>query len=121
MGKKIAVAVALLLALAAVGVALPDASATTRPINVVNIRVNVTDSTLTMTSYRARRGYGVHFIVTNRGTKPYRVDIGGLETPILQPGRRARVSASLEERGRFPFKVTVNSAGRRHSGWFIVF
>jgi hypothetical protein len=121
MVKRLQLVLGLLFLLAVAAAAVPSAGATTRPINVINVRVDVTDSTLTMTHYRARRGYGVHFIVTNRGKLPHRVDIGGLVTPLLRPGRRAKVSASLEERGRFPFKVTVNSAGAKHAGWFIVF
>jgi hypothetical protein len=122
MVKRLHLVLALLLSLAAVAaVSAQSAAATTRPINILNVRVTVTDSALTMSHYRAHRGWGAHFIVTNRGRLPHRVDIGGLLTPVLAPGRRAKVSASLEERGRFPFKVTLNSAGRKHAGWFIVF
>jgi hypothetical protein len=121
MGKRLHFVLGLLFLLAVAASAVPSATATTRPINIINIRVNVTDFALSMTQYRARRGYGVHFIVTNRGKVPHKVDIGGLVTPVLAPGKRAKVSASLEERGRFPYKVTLNSAGVKHAGWFIVF
>lgn len=111
---------ALVVALLAAAVA-SSAFATTRPAIIINVRVNVSDNAMTFSQYRAQRGWGVHFIVRNIGKKPHKVDIGGLVTPVLLPGKRARVSASLEERGRFPFKVTVNSAGPRHTGWFTVF
>jgi hypothetical protein len=108
-------------AVIAAALAAPNGSATTAPVIVITVRVNVTDTAFTMTQYRARRGWGAHFIVTNAGTRPHRVDIGGLLTPIIQPGKRARVSAGLEERGRYPVKITLNNGGPKHSGWFTVY
>jgi hypothetical protein len=110
-------------ALAAGGAAMaaPTGSVTTAPVIIITVRVNVTDTAFTMTRYRARRGWGAHFVVTNAGKKPHRLDIGGLLTPVIAPGKRARVSAGLEERGRYAVKITVNNGGPKHSGWFTVY
>ena len=73
-----------------------------------------------MTRYKARRGWAVHFVVRNTGSKPYAVDIGGLLTGPIAPGKKKTVSASLEERGRYPFKVLVPAPSRQHVGVFRV-
>jgi Cupredoxin-like domain len=99
---------------------LPSASATTAPTIIITVRVNVTDSAIRFSQLRVRRGWGVHFVVRNGGKRPHRVDIGGLVTPVIQPGKRGRVSASLEERGRYPFRVTLNGTPRQ-KGFFIVY
>jgi hypothetical protein len=109
------------IALAAMAASLgPSASATTQPSIIINVNVSVTDTAISFSQKRARRGWGVYFYVTNRGKKPHRVDIGGLVTPVIQPGKRARVGANLEERGRYPYRVTLNGSPR-HRGFFIVY
>jgi hypothetical protein len=100
---------------------LPSATATTAPAVQVTIGVNVNDSGIKMTRYKARRGWAVHFVVRNTGSKPYAVDIGGLLTGPIAPGKKKTVSASLEERGRYPFKVLVPTPSKQHVGIFQVF
>ena len=113
-----------LLAAAALAIsALPASAAaptTTAPTIQINVTVRVSDNGVIFSRYRARRGWGVHFNVTNVGKKLHRVDIGGLVTPVIKPGGKARVSANLEERGKYPYKVTLNPAGKS-SGFFIVY
>jgi hypothetical protein len=62
----------------------------------------------------------VHFVVRNVGKQPHAVDIGGLQTGVIRPGKKKTVSASLEERGTYPYKV-VGGASSRQSGIFRVF
>ena len=100
---------------------LPSATATTAPAVQMTINVTVNDAALTMSRYKARRGWAVHFVVRNRGSKPYAVDIGGLQTGPIAPGKKKTVSASLEERGRYPYKVLVPSPTVRQAGIFRVF
>ena len=100
---------------------LPSATATTAPAVQVTIGVNVNDAGIRMTRYKARRGWAVHFVVRNTGSKPYAVDIGGLLTGPIAPGKRKTVSASLEERGRYPYKVLVPTPSKQHVGIFRVF
>lgn len=119
--KKVLLLVAVA-AVAAVAVPGPQtASGTTQPTILITVRVTVSDTATTFSRYRARRGWGVHFDVRNTGKVPHRIDIAGLVTPVLKPGQKARVSASLEERGRFPYKVTLNARGAKHAGWFTVY
>jgi hypothetical protein len=100
---------------------LPSATATTAPAVQMTINVNVSDAALTMSRYKARRGWAVHFVVRNTGSRPYAVDIGGLLTGPIAPGKKKTVSASLEERGRYPFKVLVPAPSARQAGVFRVF
>jgi hypothetical protein len=106
---------------AAIAVALvPQASATTAPAVQVTIRVTVSDSGITMSKKTAMRGWAAHFVVRNTGTKTYSVDIGGLLTGPIAPGGKKTVSASLEERGTYPYKVVVPRPTSRHRGIFRV-
>lgn len=110
----------LLVAAVAALAALPSATATTAPAVQVTIKVTVTDKGITMSRLQARRGWAAHFVVRNLGTKPYAVDIGGLLTGPIRPGTRKTVSASLEERGTYPFKVILSTPTKKHSGIFRV-
>jgi hypothetical protein len=103
--------------------ALPASAAaptTTAPTIQITVQVKVSEAGVVFSRYRARRGWGVHFNIRNLGKKPHRVDIGGLVTPVIKPGGRARVSANLEERGKYPYKVTLNAAGKS-TGFFVVY
>lgn len=118
MKKKLTLLVAVLAV--AVGLLVPGASATTAPVIQVNIQVKVTPDGLVFSTKRAMRGWAAHFVVRNTLKKPTRVDIGGLVSPVIRPGGKAKLSASLEERGKFPYKVTLN-APKRSQGFFVVY
>jgi len=106
---------------ATIAVALvPQAPATTAPAVQVTIRVTVNDKGIFMATKTAMRGWAAHFVVRNKGTRPYAVDIGGLLTGPIAPGKKKTVSASLEERGTYPYKVVVPSPTSRHRGIFRV-
>jgi hypothetical protein len=113
------------LAGAAMFATVPAATATTEPAVTFFVLVRVTDSQIVLSCpacpghHQFRRGWAAHFDVVNRGTKPYKVDIGGLRTRDLRPGQKQRVSAYFDNRGRFQFKV-VGSAVPRHKGWLRV-
>jgi hypothetical protein len=105
--------------------AVPAGSATTEPVTTqpaiqITISVVVTDSQIRMSRLSARRGWGGHFVIRNRGKKPHSVDIGGLRTAAIKPGRKATIKASFDERGSYPFRVILNNAGRKHQGVFRV-
>ena len=112
----------LLLAVAAVAALalLPSATATTAPAVQVTIKVTVSDHGITMSKYTARRGWAAHFVVRNTGSKPYAVDIGGLLTGPIAPGKKKTVSASLEERGAYPYKVVLTPVPKKYTGVFRV-
>jgi hypothetical protein len=104
----------------AAGLLVPGATATTAPVIQVNIQVKVTPKGLVFSQKRAMRGWAAHFVIRNTLKTPTKVDIGGLVTPVIRPGGRAKVSASLEERGKFPYKVTLN-APKSSRGFFVVY
>jgi hypothetical protein len=99
---------------------LPSATATTAPAVQVTIRVTVSDHGIKMSQYTAQRGWAAHFVVRNAGTKPYAVDIGGLLTGPIAPGKKKTVSASLEERGPYPYKVVLTPVPKKYKGIFRV-
>ena len=119
MKRKLAVTLAVALAALAV-ILVPTGGATTQPAIQITIKVTVTDAKISMSQYTARRGWGAHFVIRNLGTKPYTVDIGGLVSKVIAPGKRDVIKASLDERGKYPFKVIPNRASAKHSGVFRV-
>ena len=113
---RLVVAVAVVVAV----VAAPTASATTAPAILLEVKVTVTNDGIAFSRLRARRGWAAHFNVTNRSNRPLQVDIGGLQTRVLKPGQKGRVSASFESRGRYPYLV-VGSTSPKQKGWFVVY
>jgi hypothetical protein len=113
--------IAVLIATVALAAGLAGSgSATTVPAAIIPIKVTVTDAGIVFSKLRARRGWGVHFNIFNKSTKPTQFDIGGLQSPVLPPGGRGRVSASLEERGRYPYEI-VGTTVAKQKGFFTVY
>jgi hypothetical protein len=98
----------------------PVGTATTEPAIQITIKVTLTDSSISMSRLTAKRGWGGHFVIRNVGKKPHSVDIGGLRTAAIKPGGKAVIKASFETRGKYPFKVILNSSGSKHTGIFRV-
>jgi hypothetical protein len=98
----------------------PVGTATTEPAIQITIRVTLTDSSISMSRLTAKRGWGGHFVIRNVGKKSHSVDIGGLRTAAIKPGGKAVIKASFETRGKYPFKVILNSSGSKHTGIFRV-
>ena len=101
-------------------IVVPTSTATTEPAIQITIKVTLTDSTITMSRLTAKRGWGGHFVIRNMGRKPHSVDIGGLRTGTIKPGGKAVIKASFETRGKYPFRVVLNSSGAKHTGIFRV-
>jgi len=101
-------------------IVVPTSTATTEPAIQITIKVTLTDSTITMSRLTAKRGWGGHFVIRNMGRKPHSVDIGGLRTGTIKPGGKAVIKASFETRGKYPFRVVLNSSGAKHTGFFRV-
>lgn len=118
MRTKLLLSLATLATLTAIVV--PAGTATTEPAIQITIKVTLTDSAITMSRLTARRGWGGHFVIRNVGKKPHSVDIGGLRTAAIKPGRKAVIKASFETRGAYPFRVILNSSGSKHTGVFRV-
>ena len=118
MRRKLLLGLATVVTLTAVVV--PASTATTEPAIQITIKVTLTDSAITMSRLTARRGWGGHFVIRNVGKKPHSVDIGGLRTGTIKPGGKAVIKASFETRGKYPFRVVLNSSGTKHTGFFRV-
>ena len=54
-------------------------------------------------------------MITNKGKKPHVFDIGGLKTAPIAPGKKRKLGAFLDDRGKFPYKVD-----RKVRGYFTV-
>src|SRR4051794_6800942 len=104
-GKPIVVATAVVGAGIAV---LPLGSATTAPGLTVKIRVVMSESGVTLSQVKSYRGWSAHFIVVNQGKKPHRFEIGGLETPVVQPGTKKVLKVELALRGKVTYKDLLN-------------
>jgi hypothetical protein len=112
-----------LLLFAAIGalvaaLAVPSAMATTAPAVSVKILVTVSDKAVTFSKNGGRRGWAAHFTVKNVGTKPHQIDIGGLKSAVIKPGKTGKIGAYLEDRGAFAWKV--DKGGPHLQGFFKV-
>jgi hypothetical protein len=106
--------------LAAVAVA-GRAAGTTQPGRVYVSRLVIRDDAVMVrirrdtwaASIRYRRGAEVRYDVTNRGTRPYNLNILGSTTGLLRPGGRTSMLVAWTRRGRFVFRVTPRGARLR--------
>jgi hypothetical protein len=111
------VSVRVLLAGAALAVALVPAArgaepATTAPPPVIDVRVTITDSAITLRPKSAIRGAFARFILVNAGTKPHAFTLGtakrgtGAQTGFsssLRPKQQKVLLLFLDYRGRLPY------------------
>lgn len=74
---------------------------------VTRVTVTATDSKFTLSKGSAPVG-AVIFTVTNRGKKQHDFKIAGKKTPLLAPGRSARLPVTFSKKGRYPFLSTVS-------------
>jgi hypothetical protein len=95
--------------------AIPAAPATTSPGYNFTITVTVKDNDVILSRSVAKRGWRAHFVIANKGTKPHVFDIGGLKTAPIAPGKKGKLGAFLDDRGRYPYKVD-----RKIRGYFTV-
>ena len=95
--------------------AVPADPATTSPGYNFTITVTVKDNGVVLSRSIAKRGWRAHFVIANRGTKPHVFDIGGLKTAPIAPGKKGKLGAFLDNRGKYPYKVD-----RKIRGYFTV-
>lgn len=117
MRSKLIIGFAALFAAAAL---VPVASATTAPALTVKIRVFMSDTGVTLSQLKAIRGWYANFIVVNRGAKAHKFEIGGLTTPVLQPGTKHILKIELALRGTVTYEDLLNSKNRASKGTFSV-
>ncbi len=95
---------------ASMAIAAPAISArpeTTAPGYNYKIKVSITKGgQLTATSLQAKRGWLVHFFVTNKDKVPHKFNVGGQgPKSAIAPGKTVKVGAYSEQRGQFAFRV----------------
>jgi len=49
----------------------------------------------------------VIFVVTNVGKLPHDFKINGKKTPLIQPGKSARLLVTFPKKGKYPYLCTV--------------
>jgi heme/copper-type cytochrome/quinol oxidase subunit 2 len=94
----------------AMTIAAPAISArpeTTAPGYNFKIKVSITKGGhATLTSLQAKRGWLVHFLVTNKDKVPHTFNIGGQgPKKAIAPGKTVKVGAYSENRGQFAYRV----------------
>jgi uncharacterized cupredoxin-like copper-binding protein len=98
---------ALLLAVLAGAVALPPrAAARQASVSVAVTAGRPSEFRFTLSRRSVRKG-AVVFSVVNRGALPHDFKINGRKTPILQPGRSARLRVVFAKAGRYRYLCTV--------------
>ncbi len=83
---------------------------TTGPEHVDNVKVTMRDSGIALSKATFLRGDNARFIAVNKGSKPYRLKIGVVQTKLLAPGKTGIILAELDFRGKFPLKQ-LSAAG----------
>ena len=116
MKKRLILVVASLAAsLVVAAPAIPADPATTSPGYNFTINVTLKDGEVILSRSIAKRGWRAHFVIANKGTKPHVFDIGGLKTAPIAPGKKGKLGAFLDNRGKYPYKVD-----RKIRGYFTV-
>lgn len=106
--------VRILLALLVVGVvgagaafAIPAIGARSTAAKTVTIKVTATDFKFKLSKASVPTGTTVVFKVTNKGKIPHDFKINGKKTPLIQPGRTAKLVVSFKKKGTYPYLCTV--------------
>jgi hypothetical protein len=106
-------------ALAAAAVLVPSSLATTRPETLNAVRVDITDSRLTLKRNRFERGSLAQFYIVNKSTKGQIFKIGQEQTRKIRPGQHSVIIIHFGIRGRFPV-YAIPDAGRRITAYLRV-
>lgn len=106
--------VRILLALLVVGVvgagaafAIPAIGARSTAAKTVTIKVTATDFKFKLSKASVPTGTTVVFKVTNKGKIPHDFKINGKKTPLIQPGKTAKLVVSFKKKGTYPYLCTV--------------
>lgn len=87
---------------------------TTEPTDVVDVRVNITDSKMTLSTRILERGVVGRFLIRNLGRRPHSFAfdveqkpgaglIGELSTEAIAPGKRKTLLVFLDYRGKYRY------------------
>jgi hypothetical protein len=115
---------------AALAVGLPMAPATTVPGVVYPIKVVVTDTKISIQKdkfdrngqIRYPRGAEIRYEITNRGSKPYVLEIWGARSIALRPhGGHDSILVTWNYRGRYLYRLLLHSRPVGPKGWIVIF
>ena len=106
--RKVMIPIALALAVVAVAVltVAPVASSRTAEPAATTVRVTASEMKFRLSTKSAKRGT-VAFVVRNGGNLVHDFKIKGKKTPLLQPGRTARLKVAFPKAGKFRYVCTV--------------
>jgi uncharacterized cupredoxin-like copper-binding protein len=100
--KRVSVAALLLLVLVA---ALAVAPATAR-VQATTVSVTMTDLRFALSKKTVPKG-AVTFNLRNRGQLPHDFRISGKKSPMVQPGKRGKLTVTFKKAGKFRYICTV--------------
>ena len=103
MSRRVALPVALLSAFALLAVAAPAALTTTQ---TVTIKVTIRDTGFVLSKKTAPMGTVV-FSVSNVGKLSHSFAISTKKTPVLKPGKSAKLTVAFKKAGSFAYHSTV--------------
>jgi hypothetical protein len=104
---------------AAAAFLVPSSLATTRAETLNAVRVNITDSRITMARDRFERGSLAQFYIVNKTQRPQIFKVGREQTRQIRPGQHGIIIIHFGSRGRFPVQAIPN-AGRRITAYYRV-
>lgn len=93
-------------ALALVPVATAGSASQSRT-EVTTVRVKAGEMYFKLSTKTLRRPGRVTFVVTNAGHLLHDFRINGKQTPLIKPGKTARLTVTFRKKGRYPYKCTV--------------
>ena len=106
--RKVITSIALALSVVAVAVltVAPVASPRTAEPSATTVRVTASEMKFRLSTKSAKRGT-VAFVVRNGGNVVHDFKIKGKKTPLLQPGRTARLNVAFPKAGKYAYLCTV--------------
>ena len=78
---------------------------TTAPNVIYTIPAVLTDKTIELTHTEIPRGAVIRYLIVNRGTRPYALQIWTGVTRPIPPKGRARLTVNWDYRGRFVYRT----------------
>lgn len=111
----------LLVAFAFAGLSAAGAGAATQSATATTIKVSAGDFFFTLSKASLGKPGTVVFVVKNVGHLAHDLKVAGKKTPLIQPGKSARMKVVFAKKGRFTYLCTVpGHAAQGMEGTFVV-
>jgi uncharacterized cupredoxin-like copper-binding protein len=104
--KRLPLAAAVALTLAVVPLAAARTAQPSRT-QVTTVRVRAGEMFFRLSTKTLARPGRVTFVVTNTGRLKHDFRIDGKQTPLISPGKTARLTVTFRKKGRYPYRCTV--------------